>query len=76
MNFVFTGTAEVDGIHYLREDLTRLANINGHTVQSQVRYDTHYLVCANDSTEKAKKARRLGVATIPPETFIKMMFVK
>ena len=83
MNFVFTGPAVVNGIHFEREHLVALAKEQGHTVGTKIRCNTPnfgltFLV-ANLDFLKKKKTVKYQTATInhvtiiTPEEFLKKM---
>lgn len=77
MNFVFTGPAVVDGIHYERLALIQLANEKGHHVQKKVDDTTDFLVKGEikHKTVKFKEAKSglHTVCIITPKKFLQKM---
>ena len=76
MNIVFTGTAMVNGKHYDREGLTKVAETYGHAVQKKVNWNTDLLVVGDETHETTKKrdALRLRTKIVKIDQFLKMMF--
>ena len=65
-NWVITGKFVVNGEHITRDELTRMIESIGGTVQSTVKSDTDYLLVANINTvsTKAQKAKKNGVQLV------------
>jgi NAD-dependent DNA ligase len=77
MNFVFTGPAKVEGLHFERKHLIALAREKGHKVQQKMWFDTDYLVANPESlkknTLKTRQAKLLQKKVITPAEFLKLM---
>lgn len=75
MNFVFTGTGYLNGVHVKRDLLVDMLNSKGHSMGKAVTYGTNYLVFGDDapSTVKRRKAESLGITEIPYSEFFDLM---
>jgi NAD-dependent DNA ligase len=75
MNFVFTGHAVINNVHYPRNQLEQLARDQGHYVDNKVTYNTTCLVTngTKKGTIKYRNAVRYNVKIITPEQFLDMM---
>lgn len=67
--FVFTGALE----KFTREDAQRLVEEEGGRASSSVSKNTDYVVAGADPGSKCEKAKKLGVAILSEDRFLKLM---
>ena len=78
MNIVFTGKANIDGEHYDRERLSKMAAMYGHHIQKAVDWSTDMLVVGDETHETTKKrhAIRRNKRIVTVEQFLKILFTQ